>query len=168
MLQHNEIKTGAAAIRRTNKGNPMEVLVRIREGDPTAGQERQFKKWWDEIQSDDDLLDAVARHTFTNLCTAIDKHRETVRKSRARAKAIRRAEARLVESLAQTVAKVAYLELTMPNGKKLRNCTFADCGAFGGFYKRLALKGKPSEIVGKKMTDEDIRNLYATGKRANG
>lgn len=155
-----QIRTGAAAIRRASKANPLEVLVGIREDDPTASNTVQFKAWWKKIQADVDLLDAVGFYAFTNMASTLDRSTVTVRKSKARAKATRRAEKRLVESLVQRVAKVAFLELTMPNGKKLRQCTFADCGAFGGFYKRLALKGKPSEIVGKKMTDEDIRSLY--------
>jgi hypothetical protein len=156
MLQ--TIRTGAAATRRSAKKNPMQVLVDLVEGDPSADPNRLFKVWWPIIQSDDDYLEAVARHAFTNFLTSLDRDRRasaTRRKTKRMAQQHRDA----VSALTSKIKNLILLDLQLPNGKKLRNCTFAECSAAGGWFKLLATRGRPSEVVGEVLTEDDLRKL---------
>ena len=57
-------------------------------------------------------------------------------------------------------AQIILMNLPMPNGKLLRDCTFADCSKFTGWFKILAKQGKPTEKVGKKLSEIDLQNLW--------
>ena len=55
---------------------------------------------------------------------------------------------------------VILMNLPMPNGKLLRDCTFAESSKFGGWFVTIAKYGKPTEKIGKKLTETDLQNLY--------
>lgn len=55
---------------------------------------------------------------------------------------------------------VILMNLPMPNGKLLRDCTGAECVKFGGWFATIAKNIKPTEKVGKKLTEIDLQNLY--------
>ncbi len=63
-----------------------------------------------------------------------------------------------VASCTQHMMKISLLSMVMPNGKMLRHCTYGECAQFSGWYKLIALQGRPdNELVGKRMTDTDLR-----------
>lgn len=147
-------RTGAAATRRRSKKNPMEVLVGLVEADPTADQDRLFGQWWKKIRGDDEQIEAVARHSFTNMLTAIERGS---RKPKQRTAEDMEQERRAIGALVNLVKNVVLMDIVLPNGKKLRDCTFAECSAAGGWFKLVATKGKPSELVGKVLSEEQLR-----------
>lgn len=137
----------------------MQVLVDLIDGDPTADNNRLFRKWWEAVQADDELLDAVALHAFTNMVSALDRDRKKPAKpavqSARQVKALRAEVAKITER----VRNLVLMDLTLPNGKKLRNSTFKECSLAGGWFKLLACKGKPSQIVGKVLSEADLHAL---------
>lgn len=136
----------------------MQVLVDLVESDPTADNDRLFKSWWPIVQDDEDLLLAVARHAFTNMASALDRdRRKSTRKRRPEHHV--QAERVAVAKISERVRNIVLMELTLPNGKKLRQASFKECSAAGGWFKLLACKGKPSEIVGKVLTEDDLRKI---------
>lgn len=48
----------------------------------------------------------------------------------------------------------------LSNGKLLRNSTFKECEKEGGWLKEISKYGKPSEVVGKQLTEENLWNLH--------
>lgn len=52
-----------------------------------------------------------------------------------------------IRRAAPAITKIAILELEMPNGKKLRDCTFREVAKFGIGFTRLSKMGKPNELV---------------------
>ena len=57
-------------------------------------------------------------------------------------------------------AGTILLNLPMPNGKLLRNCTGAECSKFQGWFRDISKHVGPSEVVGKKLTETELQNLY--------
>jgi hypothetical protein len=67
--------------------------------------------------------------------------------------------ARIVEK-----AKMILLDLMLPNGKPLRECTGADCAklgpAMGAWLSRIAGEVKPRQKVGDILSEESVRELF--------
>lgn len=88
----------------------------------------------------------------------------------ARGEAIRRGRAEsaarspaMLAALQAKVCEVLLLDLVMPNGKKLRDSTGADCARAGGFYAEVSKHIKPTQVVDKHLTEanlQDIRSRY--------
>lgn len=151
-------RTGANAMGWYGKKNPREVLVELIEDEPDADSRRLLRKWWPIIKADDDLLEAAGTHAFYNLLKGIrQKHRDNKSKSKD-AKIIERAR---IDFYKNIIKGNILMDITLPNGKKLRDATFAECSAAGGWFKSLAVKGKPSEIVGKTLTEQDLQKHRA-------
>ena len=47
----------------------------------------------------------------------------------------------------------------MLNGKELRHCTFAEVATFGDRYAKLAGMGEPAQMVGRVLSEEQIRRV---------
>jgi len=159
-----EVRTGSAVVARTAEKNPMSILYRFVSSHPTADVGWLFRKWRTAIIADEDLHDAVLRHTFTNLLSSIDKPRQ---QERRRAENIQRSEqiaaaaTRTTERVIKRVTEIVLMDLLLPNGKTLRDATFKECAQAGGFFHLVAKKGRPLQIVGKTLTEDDLKTLYA-------
>lgn len=60
--------------------------------------------------------------------------------------------------------KTRLLDMLMPDGKKLRDATFADCRRAGGFFFQISAKGKPNEVVGQKLCEDDLLAIWKKEK----
>lgn len=80
------------------------------------------------------------------------------------------AEARTATAFAEMKAKirdVVLLDLIMPSGKALRDATGAECRRAGGFYADVARALKPTQVVDRHLTEEDLQNIRARHYQKN-
>lgn len=73
------------------------------------------------------------------------------------------------QELKARVRAVVLLDLLLPNGKKLRHATGAECAKAGGFYTEVSRHLKPTEVVDKKLNERDLQNIqsrFVGGRRA--
>ena len=154
--QTNEPRQGAAYTRRISTKNPMEILVGLIEGNPTADASQLFDEWIPIIREDDALLEAALRHTFANLYNALK--RPPKRKGRHPTQTVEQRQEQVAKS-AKLIVQVMLMNITLPSGKKLAEATFKECAEAGGWFARVAKKGKPSEIVGRVLTEQDLRKI---------
>lgn len=61
---------------------------------------------------------------------------------------------------AKSIMGIRLLDLTMPNGKFLRDCTGAQCIKFGGFYAAIGKQIGPRALVGKNFSNEEIMKVW--------
>src|SRR6516164_1704973 len=102
--------------------------------------------------------------TFSNRYTTVSRasvHQSKQRKppeppERERAHSVKRQ----LKARVQEEAKLILLDLLMPNGKTLRNCTGADCECFGGWFTRLAKHVPAKKLVGDVLNERDVRKLW--------
>jgi hypothetical protein len=74
--------------------------------------------------------------------------------------------AKAIEKTAASVRPFVWLKMIMPNGKKLEDCTGAEIGKFGGVFTEIAKRIKPTQVVGRHLTNEDFLNVASRlGKR---
>jgi hypothetical protein len=145
---------GAAANRRTAQANPMSLLRKLRENDKTGSMAVVLKKWKQQIIDDTEMLDAALVYAGTNYWHSLeqDEKKQIPLKTR-------QAQAQQAEALAQEVRQIVLMDLLLPNGKQLRNATFADCQKAGGWFLRIAKKGRPHQVVGNVLTEEQLRKI---------
>jgi hypothetical protein len=65
-----------------------------------------------------------------------------------------------VEQIAKPrIVQFVLLEMVMPNGKTLAECTFKEVAAFGAKFAALSKGGKPNEKVGN-LSEPEVRKLF--------
>jgi hypothetical protein len=52
------------------------------------------------------------------------------------------------------------LDLMMPTGKVLGDCSGAECVRTGGYFKKIGERLKPQELVRDKFTNEKLATLF--------
>src|SRR5690242_12946432 len=124
-METAQLKQGSAVVRRVAQKNPMELLVSLIDDDPTADNERLFRKWLMVVREDDDYLIPALRHTFTNMVTVLDRDRRAAAPYKTGRKALKPQE--IAKSVKNQVAAIILMNLTLPSGKLLRDASFKEC-----------------------------------------
>lgn len=68
---------------------------------------------------------------------------------------------RAFTELKARIRNVILLDLELPNGKRLRSATGAECKKAGGFYEAVARHLKPSQVVDKHLTEANLQDIRA-------
>jgi len=58
-----------------------------------------------------------------------------------------------------------FMDYSLPDGTPLRFATFGQCAQAGGWLEAIGRQGKANEVVGKKLTEIDLRNLMIRNLR---
>jgi hypothetical protein len=69
--------------------------------------------------------------------------------------------AKAADVLKGELVGIVLFDLMQPNGTLLRHCTFRECGKLKGWYAKLEGKGKPNEIVGDVLSEEQLQKIKA-------
>lgn len=165
------VKTGAAATRRTAKGNPLEMLAALRTRHRTDGFEAIYELWLAAVERDKEAYACMSMYAFRNYWSTLDRNDRADMNRQAEQKPhwARRAEAQATTSKeagakAERTYKMALLQLTLPSGKSLEESTFADCAKAGGFFTRVSKLGKPTQVVGQTVTEDQLQALLGRGE----
>jgi hypothetical protein len=149
---------------------------------PNASRKEAFEHFLETVKSSPAYLDALASDYFHRM--EAQWKTEQVGKSvslvatpatqrRAEISAERRAESVARAAKADDEVKVRFraillLDLTLPNGKRLRDATGAECAKAGGFYTEVSRHLKPTQVVDKHLNEAELRNIqtrFEGGKR---
>jgi hypothetical protein len=169
MLSPNTLNTGSlGATRQSWKANsPRDLLRRLIEKNPTTSEERLLTLFTDEVRENEGFLETLIEYWFTNNYRSLT--RGTVEPAvQAKAREERQAKvAEIKHRVAKHIerkAQILLLDLTMPNGKKLRDCTGKECAELGrktsAWLVSLSQKLKPAQTVGEVFTEDKVRSLY--------
>jgi hypothetical protein len=63
------------------------------------------------------------------------------------------------EAKAEERANRLLLDLVMPNEKRLRDCTCAECKQMRGWLTKLARKGRPDQLIGDVVSEAEVREI---------
>jgi hypothetical protein len=164
-------KTGKR--RRSSGRTIFDVMLDVVEKlDPHARTEELLAAAEKEVMADGDLIEQAVKHSLVNVLNAVrkaqksDPHKEE-KSGPAAKEATDASKERTGRVLAKArelgvgVSKVlgTILDFTMPNGKQLRHCTFAEVAAAGERFAALAKLGKPDQIVGEVLTAKQAAKL---------
>ncbi len=145
------------------KGNPRNFIAKLLERTPRISDEDLREKVKSAVLKNEDYLDAVVEYWVAgerrNLMRG--RPRQATQPQAREEMAAKVAEYRAqVEKIAKPrIVQFALLQMEMPNGKTLAECTFKEVAGFGAKFTALAKGGKPGEKVGK-LSEPEVRKLF--------
>jgi hypothetical protein len=140
---------------KSGQADPDDVLREIMEEMPGSTEQQTWPLFRQEILKSDDLVEICLRRYHVGVRRrlyreATNKQSVKERKSRAAAKA-------------EKVKDIFILDFIMPNGQRLRDCTFGYVRKVGGAFSKLGEMGKPNQVVGQilsnKQADAAVRSF---------
>lgn len=152
--------TGASFVAQPGKHNPRDLIIRLVEDHPTETRDDLFLKFRALIDGDSDYQRAVDWYFFVNMHDYLTSNRN--RNKPASAGQREAMTLKKVNDIKRRIVDVVLLDLILPNGKALRDATFGDCAKAGGWFQLLSRKGKPSEVVGKRLSEADLKKIKFT------
>jgi hypothetical protein len=162
-MTHMDLGTTGAKRQSWEKDNPRELLRRLIERHPENSRKRHLAEFKKLIANRESYWNTIVEYWFSNnYSSLIDPPDQEERQSRALEK-----QAELQTRLEQEIearVKIALLDMVMPNGKALRECTGKECRHFsskiGAWLLRVAKQIKPTDRVGDVLTEKQLRKLY--------
>ncbi len=147
--------TYGAKVQSWKRANPRDLLKRLIDDNPKAGKDTLFREFRDQLRGDDgeDFLDSVIEYWFANNYHSLIEKPKVPRAARQ----AQRREA--VEKVKETI-RARLLDMRLPNGLTLAASTFGYCAKLGGGLARIGAKGKPNQVVGKHLSETEVRKLY--------
>lgn len=155
--------TRGAKVQSWKRANPRDLLKRVITENKHADKHALLKVFRDELRSHadtDDLVDSIVEYWFANNYYSLTGDRTPTEPRQASAQKVAAVEA-IKEKVKERIRHEAMLLLdtVLPNGKALKDTTFGECTKIGGALKLIASKGKPSQVVGKVLSDAQLRKL---------
>ncbi|GEM_PF-5131432 len=155
-----------AKVQSWRRSNPRDLLKRLIEENPGADKATIHKTFRDEVRGEDgeEYLDSVIEYWFSNNYHSLVDPAPR-RERPAAQKTDRVAEIReKVKTRIRQEAQIILLDMVLPNGKPLRECTGTECSQLGtkvgAWLTKIAGKVKPSEVVGDVLDEAQVRKLY--------
>lgn len=146
--------TGASFIAQTKEANPIDLVKLVVEKMPNAGRKERFAEFEELLAAEGEVYERAVRwYFFVNMHDYLTTRRSSPANSASRTSK--------VEDIVNKVREAVLLDLVMPNEKRLRDCTGAECAKFGGFYAKIARKVGKTKIVGEVLNEVQIRALLA-------
>jgi hypothetical protein len=144
--------------------SPSDLLLRIRHRFPSETKEQNLQRFIERgLENDDILQDVLSNWHSLNYLRLVGGSHPRKKSSEEKVKQAELAET-LKEAAKAALTKIVLLDLIQPNGKPLRDCTGAECAKSGGWLTRIAAMIKPSDIVGKFLSEAQVRELFRKPK----
>lgn len=153
MIAHVESsRTGASFIGKHEANNPRQMLIRILEDNSGASKEVLFSLFRLCLEEDEGFQRAVDWYFFINMfeyaVTSRNRRLDPTVKAEARMK-----QAEMVESIK---SQIVMLDLTMTNGKAMRDCTGAEMAKFGNRFQKIAERVGKTKLVGDVLDEAQV------------
>jgi hypothetical protein len=148
--------TGASFVAGREKDNPRDLVIDVIRNNPSATRTEQFEKFRALLgDSPDEYQRAVDWYFFVNMQSYLTGTRSNTHDPVQR-KNVQAASRAVVENIK---AQIMMLDLMMPNGKPMRDCTGSDMATFGNRFQKIAERVGKKAKVGDILAEEDVRAI---------
>jgi hypothetical protein len=130
------------------------LLLRLVIENPQANREELEALYLDKAESNSTLVKEALRRSFDNDYWQLQRP----------AKRRRPPTEAEITAVAEKLRVVVLLDLVLPNGKKLRECSGQECRQAGGWLTAVADRIGNRGIVGEKLSEAEVAALYANPK----
>jgi len=147
---------GASFIAMSSEHNPRDLVVDLVKKNPDADRKALFASFREMLdEMGEDYRRAVEWYFFVNMYDYLVTSRKQAPDP------IQRAEARVQqrERIEAIKAQIVMLDLTMPNGKAMRDCTGAEMAKFGNRYQKIAEKVGKAKLVGAVLDEAAVQAI---------
>lgn len=150
------------------KNNPRDALRDALMANPKASEAEVEATLWEVVINERGYWRPIFDYWFANtfrhfFVEELSEHSVTVQERRSTR--VIGSENRAAVNNTKTQLRSILMDHVLSNGKRLREATFGECGAEGGWLQAIAKCGKANEIVGKKLTEADLHNLQKRMER---
>lgn len=165
------IDTGVQGAKRQtfHKSSPRGALMELINENPSASEDRVLKLFAERVKegSDEDYISPIIEYWFAHNYPSLMKGaRPPALRVVAREAAVAK-DAEIQEKVIFRIkeeARMILLDMVLPNGKALRDCTGRECerlgNKVGAWLGKVAGKIKPNETVGDVLDEAAVRKLY--------
>ena len=160
-----QLETGVygAKVQSWKRANPRDLLKRVLDDNPGISLDEAKRIMRDQLKEQDkeDYLDAVIDYWTDNnyraLVNPAARQEQRVRTRAVTRERVEEIKGRVVERIKEK-AREMLLDMTMPNGKPLRDCTGKYCSKLGGWLSRVGDKAGARK-VGDVLSEAELRKL---------
>lgn len=147
---------GASFIATQTQDNPRSLVIEVLKTHADVEVKAQFEEFRRLVEDGGDAYQrAIDWYFFVNmrdyLINSRNRHNDPVERTAAKLKHR--------EIIEQIKAQIVMLDLTMPNGKAMRDCTGAEMAKFGNRYQKISARVGKSGIVGEVLNEEQVRDI---------
>ena len=143
--------------------NPREVLRGVMKQSPGASEKEVHDAVKEAVFEDWRYLEAIYEYWFTNNYRAFEVHSSDHTVSVMARKRARGLRAKMRKHLGKRHVAFVHgilMDMELSSGKLLRDATFADCKRESGWLLEVAKSGKPNEVVGRHLTEQQLDSLW--------
>lgn len=148
--------TGASFVAAKEHDNPRDLVLETIKKGPSLTRKERFEDFRGLLkENNEEYQRAVDWYFFVNMHDYF-----TTNRSRP-ADPVERAEARQrqSETVERIKAQIILLDLTMPNGRLLGDCTGADLMTMNSRFKKLADRVGKAKIVRDVLTEDQVKEI---------
>jgi len=165
MTLHDATYAGPA-VHKTSEANPAKIILELMDQNPGARRDQLMamfrERMRDLIPDEPEFITPLADRYFYHEYNNILGYRRRAEQQSSGSTRKAKAEFKTKVKAAKKRIAAAILDTILPTGKPARDSTFADCKRAGGFWLKVAAKGKPSQIVGEVLSDKQVAALWRT------
>ena len=130
------------------------MLLKLMTRNPDTTREELEAMYLAKAEKTPALIDEALRRAFDNDLSGIQrplaKHRIVSKQE--------------ITAAAERLSNVVLLDLIMPNGKALRDCTGRECRQAGGWLTKIADRVGDRGVVGATLDEQQIAVIFASSR----
>lgn len=164
-MSHQDQGTYGSKRQSWSSANPRERLQKIMTRYPFESYEEIERRFFDDVIDEPALIEVIIKYWCANNYHSLKAAKRTPRDAAATKAPTAATVEQIKENLKARIreeAQIMLLDMALPNGKTLRDSTFGYCTRLGGGLSRIGAKGKPGQIVGKHLSETEVRKLYGS------
>ena len=160
-MTHLDTGTTGAKRQSWKHDNPRETLISIIDEHPNAAKEKLLEIFTQAVleKGRRALLETIIEYWFANNLHSLLNSDSQLRKQFSNPQ-IAKIKQQIRERI-KIAAGIVLMDMIMPNKKRLRDCSGAECAAVGGWLSIVATRMPPSAIVGKTFNEQEMRAMLA-------
>jgi hypothetical protein len=163
--QVNMAMTGATQRRSRRPATPREALAAIVLRSPGKDGGELLQEFQELARSNESYLSSIIEEWFRNAYRSLTRPSRSVGASELRQKEFSRVK-ETVRANIKFKANVVLMDIVLPTGKKLRDSTGSDCRYAGGWLTQIAKVVGPTQLVGRVMSESDLRQFLVKQEKA--
>jgi hypothetical protein len=119
---------------------------------PDASRDELEELFLIEAKTQDSLIDEALRRAFDNDFARMEQPSPRPRKKLTEAE---------IAAAAERLKAIVLLDLILPNGKKLGDCTGKECRAAGGWLIEVGARVGDRGVVGETLNEAEVAKIFA-------
>lgn len=157
MLDHVESsRVGLSGASKISDRSPRELVLKTIEDNPGIEKRAAFELFLIAVGTDRGYWRAMAFYFFVHMWEYAFGPATRSKPDPVQQLEMKERQTALVENIK---AQIIMLDLTMPNGKAMRDCTGAEMAKFGNRFQKIAEKVGKAKTVGSVLSEDQVKAI---------